>query len=271
MNEAPIIDDLDFGQMYRDHFERAGSPPKPAEFWDARAQAFDARVRAGGGYIDAFVSRVDLSGCRSLIDIGCGNGALTVALAKQLETAVALDYSPAMLEIARARAAEAGLADMTTVLRAWEEDWSDLPVCDIAIASRSIGVADLEAALQKLDRQARRRVYLTAPVGARIVNPSLVDALGRQPAPRIDKPDYIYIVNLLHRMNRMPKLDFIAHPGSEQPKADLESFERNAGFFLGELSEEERARLRAWRQANEDAPLFQSDWEHWAFISWSPC
>jgi len=126
-------------------------------------------VSAGGGYIDAFISRMDLSDCRSLIDIGCGNGALSAALAPRLEAIVALDYSPAMLDVARHRVAEAG--NVTTVLRAWEDDWSDLPVCDVAIASRSTGVMDLEAALRKLDRQASKRVYLSAPVGARRANP----------------------------------------------------------------------------------------------------
>lgn len=271
MNAPLIIDELDFGQMYRDHQARAGSLAKPPEFWDARAQAFDARVRAGGHYIDSFISHVDFSDCRSLIDIGCGNGALTVALATHVEEVFALDYSSAMLEVARRRAAEAGAANIRTALRAWEDDWSDLPVCDIAVASRSASVMDLEPALRKLDRQARKRVYLTAPAGARVVNPSLIEALGRPPAPQTEKPDYIYVINLLHSMKRLPRLDFIAHPGSEQPKADWATFQRNAAFFLGELAPDEEERLRAWRGQNPDAPLFERDWEHWAFISWSTC
>jgi SAM-dependent methyltransferase len=271
MSAPLIIDDLDFGRMYRDHQARAGSWAKPPEFWDARAQAFDARVRAGGHYIDTFVSRVDVSDCRSLIDIGCGNGALTLALAPHFESVIALDYSPAMLDLARARAAEAGVGHFEAVLRAWEDDWSDLPVCDIAIASRSMGVMDLEAALRKIDRQARKRVYLTAPVGWRVVNASVLKALGREIAPAVDKPDYIYFINLLYRMKRMPSLDFIAHPRTEEPKADWESFHRNASFFLGPLSDAEAGRLRIWREANPDAPLFARDQEYWAFISWSTC
>ncbi|WP_184421731.1 class I SAM-dependent methyltransferase [Rhodoblastus sphagnicola] len=212
---------------------------------------------------------MDLSDCRSLIDIGCGNGALSVALAPHLETIVALDYSPAMLDVTRHRAVEAGTGNVTTVLRAWEDDWSDLPVCDVAIASRSTGVMDLEAALRKLDRQARKRVYLTAPVGAREINSSILEALCRPPAPKIDKPDYIYFINLLYRMNRMPRLEFISHPRSEEPKTDWLGFQRNAAFFLGQLSEPEWERLRAWRELNPDAPLFERDQQHWAFISWS--
>jgi SAM-dependent methyltransferase len=271
MSEAKtaIIDDVDFGQLYRDHQRLAGGWVKPPAFWDERAQAFDARQRSGGHYIETFVSWMDLSDCDSLIDIGCGNGALPIALAPRLNSVIALDYSPAMLDVARRRAAEAGVGNMQTVLRAWEEDWSDLPQCDIAIASRSTGVMDLEAALRKLDAQARKRVYLTAPVGSRAVNRSVLEALGRPAAPAVDKPDYIYFVNLVHRMNRMPRVDFIAHPGSEPPEADWAGFQRNAAFFLGELSEAEWARLRAWRERHPEAPLFERDQKFWAFISWS--
>lgn len=268
MSQPLIIDDIDFGQMYRDHQARAGSWAKPPAFWDERAQAFDARQRSGGAYIETFISWMDLSDCDSLIDIGCGNGALPIALAPRLKTVLALDYSAAMLDVARSRAAEAGVGNMNTVLRAFEDDWSDLPRCDIAIASRSTGVMDLEAALRKLDRHARKRVYLTAPVGSRAVNRGVLEALGRTAAPAIDKPDYIYFVNLVHRMKRMPKLAFIPHPGSEQPRAEWTDFLRNAGFFLGPLTDAERERLRAWRDLNPDAPLFERDQDYWAFISW---
>lgn len=267
--ESPVITELDFGRMYRDHQARAGGWAKPPEFWDARATAFDVRVRAGGSYIESFISRMDFSDCDSLIDIGCGNAALPLAMASRFEKIVGVDYSPAMLDVARQRAAEAGASNFSAVLRAWEADWSDLPVCDIAIASRSMGVMDLEAALHKIDRQARKRVYLTAPVGWRVVNPAVLKALGREVAPTVDKPDYIYFVNLLYRMKRMPRLDFIAHPRTEEPKADSESFHRNASFFLGPLSDAESGRLRLWRDANPAAPLFERDQEYWAIISWS--
>ncbi|WP_170133774.1 class I SAM-dependent methyltransferase, partial [Rhodoblastus acidophilus] len=169
-------------------------------------------MRAGGNYLDSFIARMDLSDCDSLLDVGCGNGALSVALAPHFKTILALDYSSAMLDVARQRAAEAGAGQIKTVLRAWEDDWSDLPVCDIAIASRSTGVMDLEAALRKLDGQARKRVYLTAPVGARAVNPAILAALRRTPEPEIEKPDYIYFINLLYRMNRMAAGHVLAAP-----------------------------------------------------------
>ena len=47
----------------------------------------------------------------------------------------------------------------------WNEDWSryDIPVCDVAIASRSMIVSDLEAALDKLQSKARRKVCIVEP------------------------------------------------------------------------------------------------------------
>ncbi|MBB4196308.1 SAM-dependent methyltransferase [Rhodoblastus sphagnicola] len=265
----PIISDVDFGLMYRAHQARAGARAKPPAFWDDRARDFDARQRARDSYFDAFIARMDFSGCDSLIDVGCGNGALAVALAPRLKTILGVDYSPAMLDLARRRAAEAGATNVTLAPRAWEDDWSDLPRCDIAVASRSTGVMDLEPALRKLDRQAKKRVYLTASVSGRIVNPALLDALGRPPAPKIDKPDYIYVVNLLYRMGRLAKVDFIARDRAEDSRADWAGFQRNVALFLGKLSEAEAERLRAWKQHNPEAPLFERDQAHWAFISWA--
>jgi len=268
MNKPAIIDDIDFGRMYRDHMARAGAKPKPATTWDARAEAMDARERADDGYFEALIARLNLSGCSSLLDVGCGNGALAVALAPRFVQVLALDYSPAMIEIAQLRADGASARNVKPVLRAWEDDWSDLPICDMAIASRSTAVMDLEAALCKLDAFARKRVALTAFVGGRAIHRDLLRALGRPPTPEIFGPDYIYAVNLLHRMGRLPKVDFIPRERAEDARTDWDGFRRNVEFALGRLSEPEVEYLRDWWRVNPTAPLFEREQTHWAFISW---
>ncbi|WP_312257559.1 hypothetical protein [Stutzerimonas nitrititolerans] len=49
----------------------------------------------------------------------------------------ALDYNPGRLNCLQARIDELGLDNVHPLQRAWEDDWSDVPVCDILIASRS--------------------------------------------------------------------------------------------------------------------------------------
>ena len=114
-------------------------------------------------YIQQFVDRMDLTDCATLLDVGCGAGAISLTVAARLEHVYGLDYSPGMLEAFAANARERGLAGVTPILRAWDDDWSDVPICDVVVASRSTAVPDLEAALLKLNSKARRRVYVTYP------------------------------------------------------------------------------------------------------------
>lgn len=51
---------------------------------------------------------------------------------------------PGTLALTLAR--QQGLGNIDTVHRAWGDDWVDVPVCDIAIASRSTTVEYLDAA-----------------------------------------------------------------------------------------------------------------------------
>lgn len=81
-------------------------------------------------------------------------------------------------------------------------------------------------------------------------------------------PDYIYVVNLLHRMGRHPRLDFIRagrrsdeEPGFEQPARRVE-------FSLGALTPEERARLEAWYREDPARAGTGREPSCWAFVSW---
>jgi SAM-dependent methyltransferase len=51
--------------------------------------------------------------CRSVLEPGCGSGRVLEPLARRGLEAVGIDRSPAMVELARARGAEAVIADMT--------------------------------------------------------------------------------------------------------------------------------------------------------------
>lgn len=120
-------------------------------------------------------------------------------------------------------------------------------------------------ALVKLDAKARRRVYLTNLVGGRFVDPQIAALLGRNRPPL---PDYIYIVNLLYRMGRQARLDYIENDRRLAGAGGWAEFERKVAFSLGELSERERSLLRNYfdddpQRARQSASPFV-----WAFISW---
>ncbi len=265
------IDEIDFAQLYRDHLAAAGGRRKPPEEWDRRAACYEDKFGAGpNAYVAKFIELTPHDDCETLLDVGCGPGVIALALAPRMAQVFGLDYSPAMLAHMEAKAAAAGLNNVSGILRSWEDDWSDILACDLVVASRSTAVMDLDAALKKLDAKARRRVCLTSPVGGRFIPPEIFEVLGRvAPPPRPAPPDYIYVLNLLHRMGRRPAVHFIANASQFAEPLDFDALVRALSFSLGELSGEEKRRLMVGRETLPEGQWrFRGGPSHWAFIAW---
>ncbi|MFP4208571.1 MAG: methyltransferase domain-containing protein [Wenzhouxiangella sp.] len=258
------IFDIDFAELYRRHMAASGRQLKAPEDWDGRA----ARMKAGAlgsNYVRQFVSRMDLSGCSSLLDVGCGTGAIGLTLADRLDEVVGLDYSAGMLDAMMELAAERGADHVRPLRKSWEDDWSDVPVCDIAVASRSTAVRDLKAALVKLDQHARRRVYLTSKVGGYFIDPAIAAVIDRRLDP---VPDYIYAVNILYQMGRQARVDFIDNDHSPSACESASEFVRRVAFSLGPLADEDRDRLTEWFDEDPARARTTGQPFRWAFIAW---
>lgn len=150
------------------------------------------------------------------------------------------------------------------IQRAWEEDWSDLPRCDIAVASRSTLVADMRQAMSKLNNQARLRVYTTHLVSTSFVSPAIQRAAGREV---IELPNYIFALNVLYQMGIYAHVDFIRGQNCQQDNSTWERFEQNVSWSLGALNDDERERLYRWYQ-QQDARALAPASRDWALIWW---
>jgi 2-polyprenyl-3-methyl-5-hydroxy-6-metoxy-1,4-benzoquinol methylase len=81
------------------------------EIWEANAEAWDARIGAGGGLQSTLMGPVIerllavVPGER-VLDVACGNGVFARRLAAQGATVTAADFSPRLIELARARTTE---------------------------------------------------------------------------------------------------------------------------------------------------------------------
>ncbi len=254
---------IDFARLYRDHMAAAGKP-KTREDWDERA----GKMKQGqekGIYTTALMGRMDFSDCDSLLDVGCGVGTVALSAAPHLDRIYGLDFSPRMLALLTENARSKGYSNIYPITRAWEDDWSDVPVCDIVVASRSSVVTDMADALEKLNSKARRRVYLTSLVGGYFIDPGILAAANRQ---RMPLPDYLYIVNILYRMGIHPRLDYIESENRLAGKKDFTQFSRKVGAILGELNPQEAERLKAWYDADPERARSGGDPFRWAVVSW---
>lgn len=260
------LNDIDFATLYRQHMAEVGRPKTP-EMWDARAAKLGADTRLGD-YGQELMRRLDLAGCQSVLDVGCGAGPITLELARHVPQVYGMDFSPGMLACLQRQAQASGQAHVQALLKSWDDDWHDVPVCDVVLASRSTAVMDMGAALKKLHDHARQRVYLTSLVGGEFAESRLQGILGR--GRKAPWPDYPYIINILAQMGCQPELSYIDCASPYSGATSLEAFVAAVESGLGPLSSEELGRLHAWVQQRGSISRVNAALSHrWALISWS--
>jgi SAM-dependent methyltransferase len=256
------VSDIDFARLYREEMSRSKRSGKPVEYWDERAPALSQRV-FDSAYGREFVERMDLTGCTTLLDVGCGPGTIGLSVASRLEHVYGLDYSPGMLAAFEENARARGIDCVTSILRSWEDDWTDVPLCDVVVASRSTAVADLEAALLKLDSKARLRVYFTYPAQGRLGCDEICRAIGR---PEQALPDYLYVVGILHHLGFYPTLDYLPGDNRFANCANFDEFRAKAIEVTGALNAAEEEHLRSYFESN--GMCLVKEPMRWAFFSW---
>lgn len=255
---------IDHSARYRQHLQACGFQAKPASAWDARA-AQSSWKRRHDDYSEAFLARLDLSGVDTALDVGCGSGLLSLPIAMRVGHVHALDYSAGMLDGLRAAINRDGASNITPWVLSWTDDWHDVPRCDLAIASRSLMVPDLEAALHKLDAHARQRACITFATGPRAGVPELADLLGRDWAPM---PDHRYPINMLLDMAREPQVDYLPESVRDVVQ-DADGLVRQTVELFGALDVDEEARVREWHARSPQHRFGTAPTRRWAFIQWA--
>lgn len=184
--------------------------PSDASYWDKRAATFHTSD-APSAYVEQFLSLADLSPRETVLDMGCGNGALALPLAKAGHKVIACDFSCGMLDDLKTRLRKQNVSNVDVKQLSWEDDWKVAGIpekcVDVAIASRSIATADLEAALRKLNNVARKRVCVTLATGpSPHTDATVLKALG---LPVANGYDYLYAYLILAQMGYLPEIRHI--------------------------------------------------------------
>jgi SAM-dependent methyltransferase len=262
-----VLDELDFAELYRQQMQQAGRSTKAPEHWDARAEKM-AEVCANpqDPYLLQLQQKMSLQGASTLLDMGCGPGSVCLNLAASLTQVYGVDYSRGMLEVAGRRAQGLGLHNVTLINKSWEDDWSDIPECDLAVASRSTLVADLRQALIKLNNKARLRIYTTHTVATSFIDVAVQRAIGR---PVVELPNYIFAVNILYQLGINPKVDYIRGPNCQNKTDTFEQFSESVSWSLGALDDVEQQRLfDFYQQKRRLGETIVPPSRDWALVYW---
>lgn len=261
-----MIKAINFGQLYREHLARSGRESKPATAWDAKAFKMRTKV-LDSTYRTDFVSRVQCEAEDTVLDIGCGPGTIGLALAPKVKQVYGLDYSQGMLDAMLQNATELRVSNVEPILASWDDDWTDVPVCDIAVVSRASIVADMNDALNKINHHTRKKVYLTQLVGGRFGSREMAELLGREDR---SFPDHIYIINMLYQRNIYPTLDYIESPSRLAGSSNLAELIDKVRQNFPDLSSTDKKKVTDWYQQNPEYAQQGGEPMRWAFLSWTP-
>lgn len=270
------LKDLDWGEVWKQD-QQLRRAPDDAAYWDKRAPSFQ-KTALTSPYARSFIERCGIHPEETVFDMGCGSGTLALPLAAAGHTVTARDFSPVMLDLMMQRAEAEGYAQrIDSAILSWEDDWdaASTPVCDVAVASRSIATSDLQAALLKLESRARRRVCITLGTGTSPRHdPTLLKVVGRS-LPRY--PEFVLCMNILWQLGRRPALSYIDGTRQSTYNSPEHAVEKNAELM--DATPQERALLEEYtaehlRQVEipDEGLVWQYDHQRvisWAFISWN--
>ncbi|SEM67371.1 Methyltransferase domain-containing protein [Syntrophus gentianae] len=240
------------------------------KFWNGRAQEFSEHA-ASTGYPAAFLRIMKPRKSWTVLDMACGGGTLAIPLARKVKSITAVDFSGRMLEIVEERCRRGGIVNVKTLPGRWEDDWDRLGigVHDVAIASRSLLSEDAGESLTKLDRVAKKAVYISTQVGDGPFDRKLLESAGREFRLR---PDYIFYVNLLYEMGIRANVSFIPESNPNSWESHEEAL-KDQRWMLQGMTEEEEEKVREYLRKH--LVMVKGRWQlpysrnySWAVLYW---
>lgn len=211
------------------------------QFWDGRAKEF-TRAVTKTDYVNQFIDILKPEPDWSVLDIGSAAGTLAVPLARRCRAITAVEPSGQMRSLLQERCVSEGLDNITIVEGSWQDDWRALGLepHDVAIASRSLVVKDLRAAIETISRFARKRVVLSALVDDGPHDSAILRAAGR---PAHGGADFIVVYNLLRQMGIYANLCF-THNCTLKHWPTVEDALHDMRWMFHGMNEAEEDRLR---------------------------
>ena len=167
--------------------------------WDKAAPGFYKRTRKDD-YQDALFDKLILDKNDTVLDVGCGEGSITIPIAKKVKKVIGVDSSPKMLEYLEKRSIENDVENIETILKPIEEiTYEDIGDVDVVVCSRSLnGIIPIDKTLEELNKIANKYVFITifGPENKKIEK-DFENEIGIKTE---DFPDYNYFFNIMFNL-----------------------------------------------------------------------
>jgi len=205
--------EINWNEVWKDLMNRSrevSTARDCARIWESRESAlkFWNMAQENSGRVEKTIAGTDITPESRVLDIGSGPGTLAIPFAKRVAHVTVVEPAEGMLSVLREKMAEEGVDNIKVVQKRWEDvsmaDDLDPPY-DVVIASFSLGMADIRAAIEKMIEAASGRIYLYHFAGE-----THWDRYSRDLWPRLHGKEYTpgpksdVLYNVLYQMGIYP-------------------------------------------------------------------
>ena len=247
----PAIEDIDWNRMWNEALNKM--PKKDAEkMWNKIAHKFNQWMKTDN-YPQEFAAKIHKEPDYTVLDLGCGNGSISIELAKKVKKVTAVDMSHEMLSIVNKKASDENITNINYLQSTIEDlEIESIDQHDVVISSRSLGgVQDLKIELKKIDNLARKYVYIT-------LWSATANQFDKEVAEFMDieyhqHPDYIYALNMLYQMGIYANVEMLENQ-TPPVYCNLEdAMERclwKIGWNANEIKKDDKIKLERFLKQN---------------------
>ena len=209
------INEIDWNEVWKSQMKENRGPSSGrdcARIWESREAAlrFWNMCRRERSRIDQTVWETEVTDASRVLDIGAGPGTLAIPFAQKAAHVTAVEPADGMCSVMREKMKEFGVSNIDIVQKRWEDVRVDADLSgpyDVVIASFSLGMHDIQPALEKMVQASSRHVYLyhfAGPSSWDLQWQALWPRLHGRPYQPGPKSDVLY--NVLYQMGIYPNV-----------------------------------------------------------------
>lgn len=212
----------------------------------------------------------------TVLDLGCGEGSITIPLAKKVKHVTAIDSSTKMLEILAKKSEDENINNIEII----KEDLENVTLeqvgkHDIVLLSRSInGIYPIKETLANINSIANKYVYVTlfGPYNWEFEK-NFYESINKEITEhRLDFAPYSYLFNILINMEIYPNVENLE---IKTPRSydSIEDAANNGRWNLNNFSEKEKNQLFDYLNENLVKNIYgklenPNDKSDWVLIWW---
>lgn len=231
-------EEIDWAQFWREKLEAKEDRSKD---WNKRAPNFGKSAKKDD-YPIKLLEKMNISKEDTVLDLGCGEGSITIPLAKLAKSVTGVDSAYKMLEILNEKAQKEEINNIKTI----EEDLTKITIDDVGkhdiiVASRSLnGVLNIKETIANIDEIADKYVYITlfGPNNWKLEK-EFYQSINKE---YFEFPSHRYFFNILVDMGIYPNVENL-NIGKEREYESIEEAMESGKWRLDYLNDEEKEEL----------------------------